>query len=87
MKLSRVSTEPDLQNLCLSAEAFGAELHDRVRAEGVSDLVLTECAQPHGQWALQLQGWDKDGLMTWVNTGAGKKKAVIQAAFTKQHVV
>lgn len=75
VKPSWVQAESDLQNLRLSAEAFGAELHDRVRAEGVSDLVLTERAQPQGQWALQLQGWDKDGLMTWVNTGAGMKKS------------
>lgn len=40
--------DSDLQHLCLGAQAFSAELHDRVGAEGVSDLVLTEGAQP--QW-------------------------------------
>lgn len=54
----------DLQDLRLGAEAFGAELHDRIRAKGVSDLVLTERAQPHRQRALQLQGRNKDGLVT-----------------------
>lgn len=54
----------DLQHFCLGAQAFGAELHDRVGAEGVSDLVLTERAQPQRQRALQLQGRDKDGLVT-----------------------
>ena len=44
--------DSDLQHLCLRAEAFGAQLHDRVGAEGVSDLVLTERAQPQRQWAL-----------------------------------
>lgn len=56
--------DPDLQHLCLGAQAFGAQLHDRVGAEGVSDLVLTERAQPQRQRALQLQGGDKDGLVT-----------------------
>lgn len=54
----------DLQHLCLGAQALGAELHDRVGAEGVSDLVLTERAQPQRQRALQLQGRDEDGLVT-----------------------
>ncbi len=56
--------DADLQHLCLGAQAFGAELHDGVGAEGVSDLVLTERAQPQRQRALQLQGRDKDGLVT-----------------------
>ena len=56
--------DSDLQHLCLGAQAFGAELHDRVGAESVSDLVLTERAQPQRQRALKLQGWDKDGLVT-----------------------
>lgn len=41
--------DSDLQYLCLCAQAFSAELHDRVGAEGVSDLILTECAQPQRQ--------------------------------------
>lgn len=53
-----------LQHLCLGAEALGAQLHDRVGAESVSDLVLTERAQPQRQRTLQLQRRDKDGLVT-----------------------
>lgn len=60
----------DLQHFRLRAQAFGAQLHDRVGAEGVSDLVLTERAQPQRQWTLQLQRRNKDGLVTWVNTAA-----------------
>lgn len=56
--------DSDLQHLCLGAQTFGAELHNRVGAEGVSDLVLTEHAQPQRQRALQLQRRDKDGLVT-----------------------
>lgn len=60
----------DLQHFRLRAQAFGAQLHDRVGAEGVSNLVLTERAQPQRQWTLQLQRGNKDGLVTWVNTAA-----------------
>lgn len=56
--------DSDLQHLRLGAQAFGAELHDRVGAECVSDFVLTERAQPHRQRAFQLQRRDKDGLVT-----------------------
>ena len=56
--------DSDLQHLRLRAQAFGAELHDGVGAERVSDLVLTQRAQPQRQRALQLQGGDKDGLVT-----------------------
>lgn len=45
--LLQLSEDSDLQHLRLSAQAFGAQLHNGVRAEGVSDLVLTERAQPH----------------------------------------
>ena len=44
--------------LCLRAYPLGAELHDRVGAEGVSDPVLAQGAQPQGQTALQLQRRD-----------------------------
>lgn len=56
--------DSDLQHLCLGSQTFGAELHHRVGAEGVSDLVLTERAQPQRQRALQLQRRNKDGLVT-----------------------
>lgn len=45
--LSKLREDSDLQHLRLGAQAFGAQLHDGVGAEGVSDLVLTERAQPH----------------------------------------
>ena len=60
--------EPDLEHLGLGSQALGAQLHDGVGAEGVSDLVLAEGAQPHRQGALQLQRGDEDGLVTRVNT-------------------
>lgn len=59
---------PYFQQLCLSAQAFGAELHHRVRTKGVSDAILAERAKPQRQAALQLKGRNEDGLMTWVNT-------------------
>lgn len=61
-----------LQQLRLSTQAFGAELHDRIRAEGVSNTILTQCAQPQGQWDLQLHRRNQDGLVTWVNTAQYK---------------
>lgn len=57
-------TPPHLQQLRLRAQTFGAELHHRVGAEGVSDAILTERAEPQRQAALQLEGRDEDGLMT-----------------------
>ena len=37
---------PHLERVSLCAQALGAELHDRVGTEGVSDLVLAQGAQP-----------------------------------------
>lgn len=53
-----------LEQLSLSSQPFSAELHDRVGTEGVPDAVLTECAQPQWQAALQLEGRNQDGLVT-----------------------
>lgn len=53
-----------LQRVGLQAEAFGAELHDAVGAESVSDFVLTDGRQPEGRVHLQLRRWDQDGLVT-----------------------
>ena len=68
----------DLEHLGLGSQALGAQLHDGVGAEGVSDLVLAEGAQPHGQGALQLQGGDEDGLVARVNTEGGEQRALVR---------
>ena len=43
-----------LEGLGLEAQALGAELHDRVGAEGVPDLVLADRQQPQSRVHLQL---------------------------------
>lgn len=66
-----------LQQLGLSTQAFGAELHDRIRAEGVSNTILTQCAQPQGQWDLQFHRRNQDGLVTRVHTAQYKYKYTV----------
>lgn len=51
----------------MEAEAFCAELHDTVGAEGVSDFELADCRQPQGRVDLQLRRRDEDGLVTRVH--------------------
>lgn len=53
-----------LQRVGLQAEAFGAELHDAVGAESVSDFELTDGRQPESRIHLQLRRRDQDGLVT-----------------------
>lgn len=57
--------EPTAHLKCigLQAQAFGAELHDAVGAEGVSDLQLADGQQPQGRVGLQLHRRDQDGLV------------------------
>ena len=74
---------PHLEDLSLRAQALGAELHDRVGAEGVSDAVLTERAQPQRQAGLQLKRRDEDGLVARVHTGRQETR---QGQHTRQKV-
>ncbi len=63
-----------LESVSLQAEAFGAELHDAVGAESVSDFVLTDGWQPESWIHLQLGRRDQDGLVTWVHAVDRKYK-------------
>jgi len=65
-----------LELLRLRAQALGAELHDRVGAEGIPDAVLTQRAEPQGQAALQLKGGDEDGLVARIHTARHRGKGL-----------
>ena len=57
----------DLQGFRLQAQAFGAELHDAVGAEGVADPELADGQQPERRVGLQLHRRDQDGLVARVD--------------------
>ena len=48
------------------AEAFGAELHHAVRAEGVADFVLAHGGEPEGGVHFHLGWGDEDGVVAGV---------------------
>jgi len=73
-------SSPYLQRVRLQAEAFGAELHHAVGAEGVADFVLTDGRQPKSRVHLQLGRRDQDGLVAWVH--AAHRHAFTDWCFT-----
>lgn len=63
---------PHLQHLHLVPQAFSAEFHHRVGAEGVPYLVLVDGGQPEEEVVLQLQRRDQDGLVTGIDAARRK---------------
>lgn len=76
-----------LEHVGLQAKAFGAQLHDAVGAEGVSNFVLTHGWQPERRIHLQLRWRYQDGLVTWVDAADRNQTGLKRIFKTSSEVV